>query len=311
MVAKKTNLKRRKVSKKKVIKLILLIMLIMFIINIINRGEEKVNKTKLILSNQDITNELEKDVIKHYNEIYLSFNDIQKFIDKTLYQENEDGSIITTSEKKVAKLDLNKNQITINGSKIAIKGKAFKENGTIYLPISDLEKVYDIDLNYIENNNIIIIDYYSKKLIKANAKKSLSIKEKMSNFSKTIEKVKKETSVIVISEEGKWTRIRTQSGNIGYVKSKRLNNFTTVRDDMETLDIDKTTTKYYTKNIKKENIKTYNKREKLISNILEETVKNGYMAVKIKGTNKQEGWERFKIEVKPILKECGIKVKFD
>ena len=309
-MSKKIKQKNRKINKKKILKLIILIIIIIVFINIANRKEEKSSKTKLILSNQDITNQLEKDIVKQYNAIYMSFNDIQKFIDNTLYQE-EDGPIITTSEKKVAKLELNKNEITINGSKISINGKVFKKNGTIYLPISDLEKVYDIDLNYIENSNIITIDYYSKKLIKANAKKNLSVKEKMSSFSKTVEKVKKDNWVIIISEEGKWSKIRTQNGNIGYVKTKKLNNFVTERDEMEDKEQDEKNIEYYTKNIKKENISTYKKREKIINKILEETIKNGYMAVNIKGNKKQDGWERFKIEAEPILKECGIKVKFN
>ena len=46
----------------------------------------------------------------------MSIEDIQKFIDKTIYQEQETGLIITTSERKIATLKQDEDKIEINGS---------------------------------------------------------------------------------------------------------------------------------------------------------------------------------------------------
>ena len=63
-------------------------------------------------------------------------------------------------------LELDKDTIEINGSKIDIKGQAFKnKQDVIYIPISEMQNVYDIEFKYVESTKNIIIDSYSKALI--------------------------------------------------------------------------------------------------------------------------------------------------
>ena len=56
---------------------------------------------------------------------------------------------------------------------------------------------------------------------------------------------------------------------------------------------------------------TFEKRQNIINLILQEAIKNDKMYVKItyNGAEEQK-YDRFKIEITPILSECGIKVEF-
>jgi uncharacterized protein YgiM (DUF1202 family) len=57
-------------------------------------------------------------------------------------------------------------------------------------------------------------------------------------FSKTLEKVSKSQRVTVLGTDGKYTKIRTSAGNIGYVKTKKLSEVEVKRDSMEETNID-------------------------------------------------------------------------
>ena len=66
MVKKQVKTKRRKINKNKVIKVLLIIVVvIVFIIIAKNAGEKPTSdKTILILQNEDITSNLEKEILK-------------------------------------------------------------------------------------------------------------------------------------------------------------------------------------------------------------------------------------------------------
>lgn len=313
MAKKVIKKKRKKLSNKKILKIALIIIVLIIVLIIVKKQENEVaEKTTIIISNQDVTENLENDIIIKDDIIYISFEDMKKYLDENIYQEDK-KLIITTSDKKVAKLEIDEDKVVINGSNIFIKGQPFKnEQSKIYLPISEMENVYDIDLSYNKDNNIITIDYYSKELVKAYAKKNITIKSEKSKFSKLIEKVQKGNWLIYISEEDGWGKVRTQNGKIGYVKYKYLTNFVTERENMKLESSTKANQDYLEKDITKENISTYKKREKLINTILKDAINKEYTAVKIKYQKEfNENFERFKLEVKPILKECGINVVFD
>lgn len=305
----KKKIKRRNKSSKRIFLVIIAIIVIIFIAKN-NKKEEVSDKTRIIIQNQEYTSQLQNDLIKNEDVIYMSLEDIKNLIDNTIYQEK--NLIITSSDKKIATLEINKDNVKINGSKITIKGKPYKnEQEKIYLPISEMKNIYDIDFLYIDKSNTVTIDYYSKELKKAYMKKKVAIKSETKNSSKTIQKVKKGDWIVYISDENGWAKVRTQEGNIGYVKMKKLTNFTTERENMNTNENSKVIDKYLKKDISKKDISTYSKRQKVIESILKEAINKEYFGVKIIFKDNQEGKERFEIESEPMLKECGIKIIFE
>ena len=275
-----------------------------------NKKENKQNET-LIINNEDVTSKLSDKIIVQGNIVYMSLDDIKTCLDNDLYQEDED--IILSGNKKIAVIQLNNNTIEINGSKVEIKGQAFEAvKDKIYIPISELENVYDIEFSYIPEYKNIVIDYYENKLEKASAVKNLSVKKKSKIFSNTVEKIKKGDWVVYISNsENGWSYIRTQNGNLGYVKTKKLDNFVTEREDFETEkkeDIDES--KVFKKDITNKNIEKYSDREKLIEEIISEAIEKEKNIVKItyKKEKNEESFRKFKIEAVAILKECGITI---
>ena len=314
-VAKKSRHTKR-ASEMALKKLIIAIFVVLIILIIIDRAQEKTANTdglSLIIDNKGVTDIVKKDLLEQDGIIFLSIDGIKNTLDKTIYFEEETNLIITTSDKKVASLGIDNTSIEINGSSVELKRAAFKtEDGKIYLPISEMGNVYDMEFTYIAENKNALINYFSTGVKKIELKKDVNLKNSKSIFSKTVAKLKKGDIVFFIEEKDGWGKIRTQDGYLGYVKYNNLTNIVTERENMEQAEISEDG-EILEKDITSENIDNFQNRKVVVNNILTEAVSGSKKIVKIiyNGNLKEEKFERFKIEIKPILKECGINVKYE
>ena len=195
------------------------------------RNEIK-DKINVIINNNDVTKSMKYDIYIEDDVIYMSTKDIANFFDEDIYYDNMYNQIITTSDVKVATLKLQEKEMNVNGSKVKIYGMATKKDGNFYLPFSELNDVYNVEVKYIKESNILTIDSLDRKQEKANVSKDIRVKYKPTVFSKTVDKVKKADSVIVISKlDNGWAKIRTNAGVIGYTKD--ITNIYTVREEMK------------------------------------------------------------------------------
>ena len=195
------------------------------------RNEIK-DKINVIINNNDVTKSMKYDIYIEDDVIYMSTKDIANFFDEDIYYDNMYDQIITTSDVKVATLKLQEKEMSVNGSRVKIYGMATKKDGNFYLPFSELNDVYNVEVKYIKESNILTIDSLDRKQEKANVSKDIRVKYKPTVFSKTVDKVKKADSVIVISKlDNGWAKIRTNAGVIGYTKD--ITNIYTVREEMK------------------------------------------------------------------------------
>ena len=230
-------MKGKKINKN-VIKLISIIIVAIFLITVIVLTVKKVSNekisdtTNLIINNRDVTSGLKHNIKIEDGIIYMSMNDLDNYFDKYIYLEKETNEIVTTYQDKMASIGFDSNKITINGSVKKINARAIIENEIYYLPISEMLDVYNIELENIENTNTITLDSLHRKQIKATLKSKVSVKSQGKLLSRIVDKAEKGSTVIVINEaESGWSKIRTENGKIGYVKTSKLENVTIVRDE--------------------------------------------------------------------------------
>ncbi len=196
------------------------------------------DRTNLIINNNNITTSLKSDILIENNEIYLSIDDVKNFFDEYLII--EDNKIITTSSTKTVAIPLEGNKIYENGSYTSLDYKIIQKDDKYYVPISKLNKVYNYEIKYSEDENIVTVDSLSRKSVTAIASKNLKVKFKPTTFSKTVDKVKRGDTLTIIEnvDSKKWIKVRTADGVIGYVKYSKLINETTVREDLERTKIE-------------------------------------------------------------------------
>lgn len=190
-------------------------------------------RTNLVINNRNVTSDLKNDVLIEDNIIYLSESDVANFFDKYIYQDEETNNIITTYEKKVAAIGFEENKITINGSEKEIYAHAIEKDEEVYLPVSEMTDVYDVEIANIEETKVVTMDSLDRGQKRAIVTSDLAVKSSTNFISKTVDRVKKGDCVIVVSSDKGYSRIRTANGKLGYIKSNKLENEFTVREDME------------------------------------------------------------------------------
>lgn len=221
--------------KKNIIKIIVVLVLLIIAIAILKtapnyiRNEIK-DRINLIINNSNVTTSLKNDVyIDDNNVIYLSKSDIQNFFDEYIYFDEKYNYIITTGENKVASLGIDNKKIEINGKEQMIKSPAIETFDTYLIPISELQEVYNISVEYASETNKVVIESLDREQKKLECTKNESIKYKPTIFSKTLEKIKKTEQLIVVSKENGWIKVRTANGNLGYIKENNNQNIVVSR----------------------------------------------------------------------------------
>jgi len=147
---------------------------------------------------------------------YLDIEFVKKKIDKKIFCDGE--NIIIDLENKIIRLKLNCDKYLINN--IEYVSYAPKEIfNKIYLPEIVLEKIYDLKISYKEKYNLLIIDKNKNDLARIKSKSKLKY-DCDDNY--VMDWINKNEIVNIFYDEGKFTRVRTQDGLIGYVLSKKL-----------------------------------------------------------------------------------------
>lgn len=183
---------------------------------------DKNKTTNLVINNKNVTANLKKGVLIQDDEIYLSKADLANFFDQYIYEDTQNNQIITTYKTKIAAIKLDENKITINGSAKKTYANVVEQEGSIYLPLSELKDVYGIEFTYLPESKVVTIDSTNREQKKSIVNQDIAVKSNTNFIAKTVDRVKKGSFVIVVSEEKGYTRVRTENGKLGYVKTKQL-----------------------------------------------------------------------------------------
>lgn len=232
---------QKKKKRKKTYKLIKIIMYLIVLIIIFNLAPNyEINDTyakdkiNLIINNNNVTKNLKYDLfINDKNVIYMAKEDVGDYFDKSIIYDEDNNQVITTYGEKVVKLPINKSIIKVNDRELDVLSGAIEKDGIYYIPITTMNKIYEMDIEYVKEKQILLMDSLTKKLVKADVAKNCKVKYKATVFSKTVDKLEKANKVIIIENlENNWTKIRTKNGIIGYVKTKTLQNEIYIREDL-------------------------------------------------------------------------------
>ena len=222
----KINLKN--INKKKTI-ITFIIIFIFVAILIACSHRENYKELTIIYDNNFI--ELKNIPIVEKNEIiYFSKDDIFELFDKNIYYNEIDEQLITTYNKHIAVLQKGEKTAEINDEKIDILGELKEIDNNIYLPISDLANVYDLEIKFSQKSNRIIMDSLNHEKTESYVKQRTSLRNGKGIFSKRIETLIIGDKLVVIESNGNYKKVRSPLGNIGYVKVSKLSEEEKIRE---------------------------------------------------------------------------------
>lgn len=233
LTREEVEIKKRKIKKcfLTILAIIILAIIAMIVNDFVIIDNNKT--TNLIINNKNVTSSLKQKVLIEDDIIYLSKQDISNFFDKYIYQDEKTEKIVTTYDKKIAEIGFDENEININGSDKQISAHAIEKDGQIYLPISEMTDVYNIEISDIKESNIVTMDSLEREQKRAIVNSNCAVKASSNFIARTVDRVKKGDAVIVVSSDKGYTKIRTANGKLGIIKTNKIENEFLIRENMD------------------------------------------------------------------------------
>lgn len=230
---------RREKNKKKKILIFISILITVIIISLfaffnVTMKDPNIGKIQIVINNNNITAKLKNAAyINEKNVVYMSVPDIKVFLDNYIYNDQVNEQIITTYGEKIGVLSLKENKININDANVELTSGVEQKNGQFFIPISLMSNIYNMEMSFIKDKKVLVMDSLDRELIKMDAAKNLKVRSKSTAFSRIVDKVKKGEKVVLVEKKNGWSKIRTTSGKVGYVKTTCLQNEIYVRYKLE------------------------------------------------------------------------------
>ena len=231
----KVKIQKRKFIRNIIIGIIALLV-VAFIINIAPgyKRNKYQDVTNLVIGDENVTETLHNPIYKDENGVvYISQEDVKQFLDKTIYYDEENNMVIATSEVSVASMKIGEKTININGVDNDTLDTIIYHNNIIYIPIEEMEIVYNLETKYLKDDDIVIIDKLNEGMIKAEAAEDTKIRFRPRGLSKKVGTLREGEVVSAFYTTSKgWRLIRTEDGIVGYVKANTLTNEYILRQHM-------------------------------------------------------------------------------
>ena len=197
---------------------------------------------RVIFNDKEITRDttrLPQVAVLLNGEIMLSQDTIDYLFDKDLFYEKKYDTLITTYEEHRADITVGSHTIKVDGKEKAIKVPAVKTvykysnddryNGSIatkeiiYVPIKELEEVYDI---FVDFNDKIVITQNNKNrsMVHVTAEEPLELKYAKDASSKVVERVEQGNYIEIFDFDDTipFNVARSYTGEIGYVSTEKI-----------------------------------------------------------------------------------------
>ncbi len=180
---------------------------------------------RIVIDDKEITKDIPHPVMMLDDEVMLSLDTIDIYFDKWLYYDEKYDTYITTSEEHVAKFKKDLDTITIDGKTTKMKVAPTLLSDVLYVPISELKEVYNIDI--INNEKIIITNKNPEMQTITVKDKNLNLRALKNFWSRKTATVKagEKLDVFRYSTEKEWIWARTEDGKLGYVNAKDLDGY--------------------------------------------------------------------------------------
>lgn len=162
-------------------------------------------------------------------EILLPIDIIKKYIDPYIYWDNNLKKVTITTKDRVIRMKTGSLDALVNNEEMLLNIPAVEENGVVFLPIEFLADFYNIELQYLEDNNVIIIDFINRVVqiaepidTKAVVRKGRSRKHPIIKEFDLENDSSDDIKLRVFEEYENWYKVRTASGEIGFIEKKHV-----------------------------------------------------------------------------------------
>lgn len=178
----------------------------------------------LIVGQTDRTEDILDPIIVKEGRILFSFDNLKRFIDAYIQDDKEYGQIIINSHTNTKVIDVASSKMREYLSDEWEDVYVEIIDSEVYLDIAELQDIYNIDVKYVEQTNLVKISKdihtYSIGTIQNEAK----LKYLPSTISATIDKLMPDEEVYVLRTDKEYYKVLDGLGRFGYVKQSDISN---------------------------------------------------------------------------------------
>lgn len=181
---------------------------------------------RLVVDDKDVTNSLPSPVYIEDDIVMMSDKTAMKFFSNVyIYYDKKYDTVIITSEKRVGKIKLGENTINVNGVENQLKGTAKIIDDELYIPISSIEDVTEVEIDF--NEKVIATTPLgwarSKQIVVAGKHKLKAYKRELSLTTGVAYDFEK---LYIFDTEGKeiedYLIVRNERGDLGYYQYGKI-----------------------------------------------------------------------------------------
>lgn len=192
----------------------------------------------VLFYNDDMTSDLVRVID---GKIYMDIDEVTSNLNQRLYWDNFESILIYTTDSDVIKTYAGTKEYTVSKQKYETDYEIVKIEGqSVYVSLDYVKMYTKLDYEYYENPNRLFLYTTDRELSIANAKKDTVIRQKGGIKSPIIADVKKDEKIIILSEMEDFSRVKTESGYIGYIMNRHMD----YSKDSETKNIEFTEVVY-------------------------------------------------------------------
>lgn len=151
----------------------------------------------------------------------VAYEDIKQYVDANICYDDKNQKVIITTSDKVVRIKADKTTGYVNNKPFNMNVPAKVDNGICYVPIEQFKDIYNIDVKYYKEPNVVVIDIKSIVAKTFTAKDNFDIKKAASSRAGTVSKVKCGQEVIMIESMGDWYKVKIGDKE-GYVHKKHI-----------------------------------------------------------------------------------------
>ncbi len=158
-------------------------------------------------------------------EILLALEVIKEYIDPYIHWDEKLSKVTITTKDRVIRMKTESLDAMVNNEPMTLDIPVEEDNGTVYIPIEFLSDFYNIEIQRLNNNNVVIIDFRNSiKQLAQPIDENAVVRKGRSIRYPIIKKLdisgEEDNTMRVFEEYDKWYKVRLPDGTIGYIEKK-------------------------------------------------------------------------------------------
>lgn len=159
-------------------------------------------------------------------DVYMDIHGIKKFIDDRFYWDSNEGLVMFTNATEIYTTEIGGSTISSAVDETVEYTISFEDNEKCFVNMKFIDKFIDIDYSISEATDsvpaVLVISYENKDIKTYSVKKKTQIRTADDYMAEIVCDVQKKSNVTLLEDAGEWKKVMTESGLIGYILDKHV-----------------------------------------------------------------------------------------